>query len=130
MFQLIKPKDYTAYRYGGGTYVRGVYVPDNTPETVPFSASIQPAKFYEVKQLAEGDKTSNWVKVYTKTLLRTKKEGDGGHAGDYFQYKNDWYEVMKEKDYDSIDTVFADHYCLWSCRLDKAPDEVLPEGAA
>lgn len=130
MFQLIKSKPYVAYRYGLGTYVRGVYTPDATPEEVDFSASIQPAKFYEIMQMPEGDRTSNWVKVYTKTLLRTKKEGDGGNQGDYFQYKSDWYEVIKQKDYDDIDTVFADHYCLWSIRLDKAPDEIVPGGAS
>lgn len=129
MFSLIKPLPYTVYRYGKETLVRGVFVRDPTPETFEIEASVQPAKFHEVVQMPEADRTRDWQKIYTKSTLRLKREGEDGYAGDYILYKGNWYEVIKDKDYISIGTLFADHNCYYMARLSLAPDEELPGGA-
>lgn len=119
MFGLVKEKPYVIDRFENGEYVDGVWVEgDSVP--VEIMAIIQPAKWNELQQFPEGERTKEWCKVFSKSLLRTQKEGTTPHGADRFTWQGDRYEVRKTKQWD---VGHLDHYVAWAARVELAPDE-------
>lgn len=122
MFFLTKKKPLTILRYPQGSYVNGKWVIAE-PDEVEITANLQPAKWDGVQQMPESDRTDKWCKVLSESLLRTKKEGDGGYDADRFVWQGDLYEVKKTKQWDMG---VLDHFEALAVRVEITPDEVLP----
>jgi len=89
---------FAAGRYVGGHWVEGdeIVPTDETGAEVSFSmwASIQPMTPQETMSLPEGQRTSEWIKIYTVTKLDRTMEKDKT-KGDIVSYNDREYEVMK-----------------------------------
>jgi hypothetical protein len=121
LFLLTRKKPVTIYRYGQGSYINGRYVMPE-PEEVSIMANLQPAKWNEVQQMPESDRTNKWCKVFSKSPMRTKKEGDDGYNADRFYWQDDLYEVRKTKCWDMG---ILDHYEVMAVRVELTPEETL-----
>lgn len=64
----------TIKRSAPGTYVNGVFVNGATTE-ISIQASIQPVTGEDMKTLPEGRRLSDYVKVYTDTLIQNVADG-------------------------------------------------------
>jgi hypothetical protein len=120
MFRLIKTKPVDILRFETGVFVDGYWVKDDTPEIITVQANIQPMKYHEVMQMPEADRTSKWCKIFTRSMIRTKKEGEDGWDADRFEYQDDQFEIRAVKNWD---TGHLDHYVGMAVRVELAPDE-------
>jgi hypothetical protein len=118
LFRLTKKKSLVVYRYPSGGYVKGEWV-RGTPQEVEVFANIQPAKWNEIIQMPESDRSSKWCKLFTKNLMRTKKEGLNGYDADMFYWQGDLYEVRKEKHFDMG---ILDHFEVMAVRVELTPE--------
>jgi hypothetical protein len=118
---LVKEKPYTIDRFQVGSYVDGDWV-EGTSTPVPIMASIQPVRGYRIIQLqtSTGIKTSNWIKIFTKSELQVAKEGVNGTGGDRITYRNERYELRELEIHDED---HLDHFVGWAARVELAPDE-------
>jgi hypothetical protein len=98
---------YTFRRFAPGTYVKGVWVSgaevvptDNEGNAIAFSmvASIQRLTPNEMLALPEGQRTSEWIKIYTTTKLEKTIE-ENKTKGDIVSYDGDEFEVIKIEDW-------------------------------
>lgn len=69
----LKSGSYVVTRFGGGDYVEGAYVAGET-ETLTIEASVQPASGKELQRLPEGERTSDYLSVWTQTELFGRQE--------------------------------------------------------
>lgn len=69
---------YTVTRRAASTYSNGVRVAGST-STLSITASVQPVTGRELERLPEGMRTTEVVKLYTTTALRTADSGDPDH---------------------------------------------------
>jgi hypothetical protein len=79
-----------------GEFVDGYFVPaepDPEAEPITIKASVQPFTPKELMVLPEGDRTREWVKVYTKSELFVRRDN---RVEDKFSHKGNIYSVMKE----------------------------------
>lgn len=118
---LVKEKPYTIDRFEQGSYVDGEWVEGNSIE-ISIMASIQPVSGYKIVQLqnATGIKTTNWIKIFTKSELQIAKEGVSGTGGDRITYRNERYEL---RELEVHDEGHLDHFVGWAARVELAPDE-------
>lgn len=98
-FQLTNVVDIVVKRYIT-TMVKGR--PQET-EILPnptIEGNVQPVKFQELMQMAEADRTREWIKIYTTDHLVTAEESQQtGNAADKVVWEGHLYKVMKEKHY-------------------------------
>jgi ribosomal protein S4E len=118
MFILTKSKPYVITRFNSGSYIDGRWTKDTTPNEFEILANIQPVKKFTIQQMPESDRTLKWCKVYTKSILRTKREGIDGYDGDRFTYRGDIYEV---RDVEINDAGILDHTKALASRLSLSP---------
>jgi hypothetical protein len=121
LFQLIKKKKIVITRRDSGSYVDGKAV-EGWKTTVEIEGHIQPLKYRETLMLPEASRSNKACKVYSKELLRGLKEGELGWAADRFEWQGDWYEVMKQQEWD-VQTSMSDHFCAYAVRIEITPDE-------
>lgn len=107
----------TLIRRGNGSYVRGRWVDDSTPDSVTITANVQPVSPKEILMLPESDRTRDAVKVFSKSEIRTAKEGS--HVADQFVFDGTTYEVRKVKKWQMG---VLDHY--WAIAVSVANLEV------
>lgn len=119
MFGLIKELPYTIVRRESGEYVDGQYV-RGEPTNINIMANIQPAKFDEIKKMIDGEITEDWLKIFTKSPLRTKREGDNGWDADRLIYFDEIYEIRKVKVWQQGHN--TDHYHAVAARVELAPE--------
>ena len=119
MFGLIKELPYTIVRRDSGSYVNGEYVRAE-PVDVPIMANIQSARFDEVKKIIDGEVTEDWIKIFTKSALRTKREGVNGWDADRIVYLDEIYEIRKVKVWQQGQN--TDHYHAVAARVQLAPE--------
>lgn len=96
-------REYTFRRFSQGRYVNGKWVEgdevvdhDEDGNEIPFSmvASIQRMTSQETQSLPEGQRDSEWIRIYTSTRLYRAIEAD--HIkGDVVIFNDREYEVMK-----------------------------------
>lgn len=87
-------KQYTFRRFGAGTRVKGVWTNGDLAAPVTFTASIQPLTYADTMKLPEGERTKDYVRIYTTTQLRQTSEQDKT-KGDIVDFKGRRYEVQK-----------------------------------
>lgn len=119
LFQLTRKKKLVVYRYPAGEYVNKRWV-KGTPTEVLIEANIQPLKWHEVQQMPESDRTNKWCKLFTKSCIRTKKEGENPHDADRFYWQGDLYEIRKVQDWNMG---VLDHYSGMAVRVELTPEE-------
>jgi hypothetical protein len=119
MYKLIKTKPVDILRFEQGSFVGGYWVKDASPTTVTIQANIQPMKYHEVLQMPEADRTSKWCKIFTTSMIRTKKEGEDGWDADMFEYQDDQFEIRAVKQWDMG---HLDHFVGMAVRVPLAPD--------
>lgn len=74
----------TITRKTAGSYVGGRYV-EGSPSTLDIVANVQPGlKYNDLQFLPEGERGRKALRVYTDTLIRTRKEGTAGYDADEF----------------------------------------------
>lgn len=96
-------RQYTFKRFAQGYYVNGKWTEgaevldeDSDGNQVPFSmvASIQRMTPQETQSLPEGQRDSEWIRIYTSTRLFRTVEAD--HTkGDVVVFNGREYEIMK-----------------------------------
>ena len=115
--QLIPMKPYVITRYpadAANPYdENGNYI-EPTPTQIDIEANIQPLTPNQVLQMPEGDRTQSWIKGYTSSVTRTKREGANGYAADTLLYRGDEYEIRK---IDPWDVGVLDHYKFYAIRV-------------
>lgn len=101
---------YTFRRFAPGQYVSGKWrdgeeiIPhDDQGNEIFFSmtAVIQRMSPQETLTLPEGDRTREWIKIYTSTKLERSNEAEKT-KGDIVNYKNREYEVRKVEDWEEF----------------------------
>ena len=107
------------YRYTQGSYVNGEWV-QAVPVEIEIEANLQPAKWNEVLQMPESDRSFKWCKLFTESLVRSKKEGTEGYDADRFYWQDDLYEVRKTKQYDMG---VINHFEAMAVRVELTPEE-------
>lgn len=120
LFLLTKKKPYTIYRYSAGGYVDGEWVKDSVPEEVPITANVQPAKYKDIQQMPESDRTKQWCTMFTEFLVRNKEEGVTGYDSDRFYWQGNLYEVRRVRQWDNG---ILDHYQAMAARVELTPQE-------
>lgn len=98
---------YTFRRFSPGYYEKGNWVPgveivphDANGNSVYFSmiASIQRLSAQETVALPDGQRTREWIRIYTETRLERTIEEEKT-KGDVVQYGGAEYEVVKVEDW-------------------------------
>lgn len=117
-FLLTKTVPVTILRRVAGTYVDGRWVEGTTTE-IPIEANIQPIKDSELMLMPEADRSREWYKGYTASLVRTQKEGVGGYDADEFDWQGDRYKIMKVRNY-AMGTL--DHFRFIAARIELSPN--------
>jgi hypothetical protein len=87
-------RTYTFSRTGAGAYVDGNWVAGAGSGTFDMAASIQRLTPQETAALPEGQRTSEWIRIYTPTQLQRTNESLK-LKGDLVNYNGRQYEVMK-----------------------------------
>lgn len=118
-FSLTGKIDLTVYRKSAGDYNEGGYWVEGSYTPVIIKANVQPAQFHEIKTFPESEHTKKWVNVWSASLLRTMKEGEGGHSADMFYFEDDLYEIRKAQKY-SMGVL--DHSYAMASRVSLTPD--------
>lgn len=89
----------TLHRRTSQTYVNGRAVKSASADVI-ITANVQPVmKMTDLQFLPEGDRSKKTLKVYSKDLIRQKKEGTGGWDADTFTWEGELYEVRKVVNY-------------------------------
>ena len=101
-----------------GGYVDGVWQEATTSDVV-IQANIQPVKDEELMLFPESERSKEWYKIYSTSEIKTTKEGVGGWDADRFQWKGDWYRVMKVRVYQMG---ILDHYRAMAAREPRTPN--------
>ena len=117
-FLLTKKVPLTIYRRVAGSYVNGRWVEGATTE-VAIEANIQPLKDSELMLIPEADRSREWYKGYTDSLVRTQKEGVGGYDADEFEWQGNRYKVMKARNYAMG---ILDHFKFLAARIELTPN--------
>ena len=121
-FLLTKKLPITLYRAGQGSVVNYEWVAGAYEALEePIYCNVQPAKHYEVIQNPNADFSKGWVKIFTTSLIRQKKESQDGYGGDRFYWEDDLYEIRKVKTWKMG---ILDHYVGLAVRVEITPDEV------
>lgn len=103
---------------GGGKRINGVWVESPT-ETLTIQANVQPFSDYQTMLLPEGERTKNWLWVFSATNLFQRKEGSFPKEGDKFQWNGEWYLVMKTQTYQMS---VRDHVEAKAARIELTPN--------
>lgn len=101
-----------------GGYVDGVWQEATTSDVV-IQANIQPVKDEELMLFPESERSKEWYKIYSTSEIKATKEGTGGWDADRFQWKGDWYRVMKVRVYQ---IGVLDHYRAMAAREPRTPN--------
>lgn len=97
-FLLTNKIPLTIYRRTQGSYVNGDWVEGTTTE-VEVEVNIQPIKPHQLMIFPESERSKTWLRLFSADLLRTQKEGAGGHDADEFLWKGERFKVMKVDDW-------------------------------
>ena len=97
-YLLTKKIPLVIIRRTAGSYVEGDWVEGST-SNINIEVNIQPLKDSELMMMPEADRSREWYKFYTNTLVRTQKEGSGGYDADEFDFQGNRYKVMKVRNY-------------------------------
>ena len=119
-FLLTKKIPLTILRRAAGSYVAGEWV-EGTTINVPIEVNIQPIKPHELLQFPESERSKVWMRVYSDSLLRTQKEGAGGHDADEFDWKGERFKVMKVNDWLGGQGIL-EHVEAYAVRLELTPN--------
>ncbi len=95
MFTAVPLKRWPA---GGHYDAVGAWVEGGAPTTSTITASVQPvdlADTNELLHLAEGDRTKESVKIYTRTELKMGKEGTTGQTPDEITWLGAQWQVKR-----------------------------------
>jgi hypothetical protein len=98
---------FTFRRFAAGQYVNGKWI--DGVEVIPtdedgneiswsMAASIQRMTAQETQAMPEGQRSSEWIKIYTTTKLERTQEADKT-KGDVVSYNDREYEVIKIEDW-------------------------------
>lgn len=111
-FQLTNVLDIPVKVYAV-TIVKGRPVKSVILDTT-IEGNVQPLKFQELMLMEEGDRTREWVKVYTTSPITTLIEPyEDSNPDSYIIWEGNSYRVMKEKHYVMG---ILDHYCVYCAR--------------
>lgn len=117
-FLLTKKVPVTVYRRVAGSYVNGEWVEGSTT-TLTIDMNVQPVKPHELMQFPESERSREWYKGYSATLLRTQVEGVGGYDADELDWQGHRYKVMKVQNYAMG---VLNHYKIWAVRIELTPN--------
>ena len=108
---------------GGGFYdTEGRWVEDSTPATFDIECSIQPFKLGDVQKiLPEGITTSNAVKIYTKTALKTSEQIGVKELADTTVIDGHTYEAFFDENWERFG-LSIDHHKVTFIRKDQATE--------
>lgn len=120
LFQLTRKKKLNIFRYPAGQWVNREWVKGD-PTQIEIWANIQPAKWNEVQQMPESDRTNKWCKLFTGSCIRTKREGTDSHDADRFYWQGDLFEIRKVQHW-SMGVL--DHFEAMAVRVELTPEEV------
>lgn len=77
-----------------GQWIGGRWVEGEAVE-VEIEANVQPLKFHEILQMPEGDRTKEWIKIYSAEELYTSQEGADGRQADIILWEGKKFKVMQ-----------------------------------
>lgn len=97
-FQLTHFTEVEIKRGSTGTLVKGRWKKGPTTDVV-IEANVQPFQYKDIMQLPEADRTKEWIKLYSKDLIRSAKEGDDGYDADIVLWDGFEYKVMRVRHY-------------------------------
>lgn len=117
-FLLTKTVPIKILRRVAGSYINGRWVEGTTTE-VPIDVNIQPIKDSELLLMPESDRSREWYKGYTASLVRTQKEGTGGYDADEFDWQGNRYKIMKVRSY-AMGTL--NHFRFIAARIELTPN--------
>jgi len=126
-FLLTQKLPLTLYRRSLGSYVDGEWVEGTTTE-VDIEANIQPLKDHELMMLPESERSREWVKVYSASMIRTQREGFTGYGVGYGEVNYDadefvWqgmrFKVMKVRGYFMG---ILNHFRAYAARIELTPN--------
>ncbi len=84
----------------------GKYIPASRT-TVTIDANIQPMKFAQTLMMESGQRTKEWVVMWSTSEIKKAQEGTGGWEADTFVWNNKTYKVMAVE---SFRMGVLDHY--------------------
>lgn len=93
-FLLTKKVFATLLRQPQGSYVGGIWV-DAAPTSIQIEVNIQPLKGHELMSLPESDRSREWVKFYTTSVVLGVQEGEAAAQPDMLVWDGKTYEVSK-----------------------------------
>lgn len=97
-FQLTHFTEVTIKRFPPGEMVKGKWV-KGIPFNVVVEANVQPARHKDLMMMTESDRTKEWIKVFSRDVIRTAKEGDGAYDSDVVLWDGFEYKVMKSRNF-------------------------------
>lgn len=100
MFDLIGNVALPVTRGTSGSWVKGKWVEGGTLPPFDIRAHVQPAKMQELLLVPEGERTRQWIRIFTTDDIRTLKEGVGGYPADLVEWKGETYRVMKVEEHE------------------------------
>lgn len=119
-FLLTNKISITIIRRVAGSYVNGDWV-DGTTSNVSISANVQPVKPHELLMFPESERSKSWLRIFSDSLVRTQKEGAGGHDADEFTWKGERFKVMKVNDWLSGMSIL-EHCEAFCVRIELTPN--------
>jgi len=106
-------KPYTVNRTAPGAYINGVWV-NGSASTISITATIQPVSDQDLINLPAGTRSSDVVKIYTSTELKTTEDGGDNQQPDRITWLGNVYEITSK----SVRQMgVINHFRFWATKV-------------